>query len=192
MMIGGHARRGQRMVRVGFFSEAVVKAEPSTTNTFFTSCIWQKPVEAERFGVLSHAARSSARESRCRSVRDGCGKRDDLGFRAVEISRHVSYISPRHAALVFADAIADTSDRHTILIERRAFHRDAIVAPSEYFAIGMQGQNGRDSVLSQTFLNSAPKPGKALRPGEVRSALPWTRTGIRSRADSRACGRPDD
>jgi hypothetical protein len=38
------------MVRVGFFSDAEVKAAPSTTNTFLTSCIWQKAFSALRLG----------------------------------------------------------------------------------------------------------------------------------------------
>ena len=38
------------MVKVGFFSLAVVKDEPSITKTFFTSCIWLNPFRAERLG----------------------------------------------------------------------------------------------------------------------------------------------
>ena len=38
------------MVRVGFFSEAFGNDEPSTTNTFLTSCIWLNLFRADRFG----------------------------------------------------------------------------------------------------------------------------------------------
>ena len=41
---------GARIVSVGFFSDAVVNAAPSTTNTFGTSCIWQNPSSALFFG----------------------------------------------------------------------------------------------------------------------------------------------
>jgi hypothetical protein len=38
------------------FSLAVVNAAPSTTNRFGTSCDWQKPLSADRFGSAPHAA----------------------------------------------------------------------------------------------------------------------------------------
>ena len=38
------------MVIVGFFSDAVVNDDPSTTNRFFTSCIWLNLLSADFFG----------------------------------------------------------------------------------------------------------------------------------------------
>jgi len=38
------------MLSVGFFSEEDGKAEPSTTKTFFTSCIWLKAFSTDVFG----------------------------------------------------------------------------------------------------------------------------------------------
>ena len=38
------------MVIVGFFSEAAVNADPSTTKTLSTSCIWLKPFSTDCAG----------------------------------------------------------------------------------------------------------------------------------------------
>ena len=150
------------MVSVGFFSVAVGKADPSTTKTFLTSCIWLNAVSAERFGSVTHPAGAVFVNRRSRRVeiaplvvdQHAAGGLDDLLERVGHVLGHLP--------LVLADVVIDVQQRHAVSIDARRIDGDAVVRVRKRLTERMNLEPRRMAPLDLSLQRCA-EPGDLIR-----------------------------